>query len=140
MFKDVVFWFTCLKLVVWNQQEPLPPKQNEFLVGMKLEAVDKSNPSLIGVATVHEVDKDRIRIEFDGYKGSGYWTTYWDRDLLNAGWCHANGHPLKSPGKNRDISCKLCIWLAILGSLMTDSRKSHGHRMRECVNSNIENA
>ena len=70
---------------------------------MKLEAVNKVYPSVVGVATVLDVDEDRIRIEFDGYKGSGYWTTYLDRDLFNAGWCFANGHPLRPPGKNHFV-------------------------------------
>ena len=76
----------------------MPPNENGFMPGMKLEAVDKSNPSFIGVATIVEIDDDRVRIEFDGYKRSGYWTTYSDRDLFNAGWCHANGHSLRAPG------------------------------------------
>ena len=65
---------------------------------MKLEAVDKTNPAVIGIATVAEVDGDRVWIEFDGHEGSGYGTWYWDADLLNAGWCYANRHPLRPPG------------------------------------------
>ena len=82
---------------------------------MKLEAVDKGDPFVIGVASVVEVDADRIRIQFDGFKGSGYWTTYLDRDLFNAGWCLANGYPLRPPGINDiqrvviDINCILIV-------------------------------
>ena len=66
---------------------------------MKLEAVDKKKPALICVGTVAEIDNDRVRIEFDGYRGSGYWTVYYDRDLFQAGWCYANGYPLQPPGR-----------------------------------------
>jgi len=79
-------------------EEPQPPNENGFAAGMKLEAVDKSDPFVIGVASVVEVNEDRIRIQFDGFKGSGYWTTYLDRDLFNVGWCYANGYPLRPPG------------------------------------------
>ncbi len=79
-------------------QEPATPRENNFKAGMKLEAVVKNNPALIGVATVVEVDDNRIRIEFDGYPGAGYWTYYSDRDLFNAGWCYNNGYPLQPPG------------------------------------------
>ena len=80
-------------------QEPSPLKENKFATGMKLEAVDKKNPALVGVASIAEVDGDRVRIEFDGYKGSGYWTHFTDRDLFQAGWCFSNGYPLQPPGK-----------------------------------------
>ncbi|XP_065057114.1 polycomb protein Scm-like isoform X2 [Rhopilema esculentum] len=80
------------------KSEPSPPKENKFATGMKLEAVDKKNPALVGVASVAEVDGDRVRIEFDGYKGSGYWTHFTDRDLFQAGWCFSNGYPLQPPG------------------------------------------
>ena len=89
---------------------------------MKLEAVDKSDPFVIGVASVVEVNEDRIRIQFDGFKGSGYWTTYLDRDLFNVGWCYANGYPLRPPGMcDIDmhcvfIVCLLCVYLPIVNT------------------------
>ncbi len=74
------------------------PRGNNFRPGMKLEAVVKNNPALIGVATVSQIDNNRLKIDFDGYVGSGYWTCYSDRDLFHAGWCYANGYPLQPPG------------------------------------------
>ena len=65
---------------------------------MKLEAVDKNNPALIGVSTITEVDGEKVKVEFDGYKRSGYWTVFHDRDLFQVGWCYANGYPLQPPG------------------------------------------
>ena len=82
-----------------NSQEPKKPTENYFSVGMKLEAVDKSKLSIIGVASVVDVEGEQIKIEFDGYKGLGYWCHYCDRDLFPAGWCARAGHPLRPPGK-----------------------------------------
>ena len=65
---------------------------------MKLEAVNKQCPEKIGLATIVIVEGDQVRIEFDGYKGTGYWCYYADRDLFPAGWCARTGHPLQSPG------------------------------------------
>lgn len=81
------------------QQEPTPPKENLFKVGMKLEALDPKNPLLICVATVAGVDGDKIRVDFDGYLGSDYWCRYDSRDIFPVGWCYLSGHPLQPPGK-----------------------------------------
>ena len=86
-------------ILIHSFQEPTTPIENYFITGMKLEAVNKQNPAIISVATVADTDEERIRIEFDSYKGSGYWCHYSDRDLFPAGWCSRSGHPLKPPGK-----------------------------------------
>lgn len=72
--------------------------ENYFAVGMKLEAVNKQSPSVIGVASIVDVEGEQVKIEFDGYKGIGYWCHYYDRDLFAAGWCARTGHPLQPPG------------------------------------------
>ncbi|XP_066924748.1 polycomb protein Scm-like isoform X1 [Clytia hemisphaerica] len=79
------------------KKEPKKPMENYFTVGMKMEAVDKSKPSYIGVATVVDVEGEQIKIAFDGYKELGYWCHYYDRDLFPAGWCARSGHPLRPP-------------------------------------------
>lgn len=44
-----------------------------FQVGMKLEAVDRKNPSLVCVATIADVD-DRLLVHFDNWDESyDYW-------------------------------------------------------------------
>lgn len=73
--------------------------ENYFTVGMKLEAVDKSKPSVIGVASVVNVEGEQIKIEFDGFKGIGYWCHYCDRNIFPAGWCARANHPLRAPGR-----------------------------------------
>lgn len=46
----------------------------EFQVGMKLEAVDKKNPSLVCVATVADIVGDRLLVHFDNWDDSyDYW-------------------------------------------------------------------
>ena len=68
------------------------------MVGMKLEAVNKQTPSVIGVASVVDVEGEQVKIEFDGFKGIGYWCHYHDRDLFPVGWCARTGHALQPPG------------------------------------------
>lgn len=47
-----------------------------FEIGMKLEAVDRMNPSLICVATVTDVVDDRFLVHFDNWDDTyDYW---WD--------------------------------------------------------------
>ena len=80
-------------------KEPKKPMENYFTVGTKLEAVDHAKPSVIGVASVVDVEGEQIKIEFDGYKDLGYWCYFYDRGLFPAGWCSRSGHPLRPPGK-----------------------------------------
>lgn len=68
-----------------------------FEVGMKLEAVDNKNPQCICVATVANVDKDKIKISFDGWNNtSDYWCSYTSRDIFPVGWCKKSKHPLQA--------------------------------------------
>ena len=85
-------------LFVIQIQVPSMPPKNYFEVGMKLEAVDKQNPSVIGVGTVVSINGDIINIEFDGYPGLGYASHYGDRDFFPVGWCAHAKHPLRIPG------------------------------------------
>ena len=56
-----------------------PPKSSElngWKIGLKLEAVDRSNTSLICVATVTNVMDGRVLIHFDGWDlAYDYWVT-----------------------------------------------------------------
>ncbi|XP_057307411.1 polycomb protein Scm-like isoform X2 [Hydractinia symbiolongicarpus] len=83
-------------------KEPTGPLENYFSIGMKLEAVVKQTPHIIRVATVVDVDRHEIKIEFAGYKGVGYWCGYKCRDIFPAGWCLRTGHPLQPPGTKVD--------------------------------------
>ncbi|KAI5631175.1 mbt repeat domain-containing protein [Phthorimaea operculella] len=82
------------------QAEPPTPKTNLFVVGQKLEAVDKKNPQLICCATVGAVKNDQIHVTFDGWRGAfDYWCRYDSRDIFPVGWCARAGHPLQPPGQ-----------------------------------------
>ncbi|XP_023954325.1 polycomb protein Scm [Bicyclus anynana] len=82
------------------QPEPPTPKSNLFVVGQKLEAVDKKNPQLICCATVGAVKNDQIHVTFDGWRGAfDYWCKYDSRDIFPVGWCARAGHPLQPPGQ-----------------------------------------
>ncbi|XP_033903927.3 lethal(3)malignant brain tumor-like protein 1 isoform X1 [Acipenser ruthenus] len=72
--------------------------QHGFQVNLKLEVVDKRNPSLIRVATVEDIDEYRIKIHFDGWNHMyDYWIDSDSPDIHPAGWCERTGHPLKTP-------------------------------------------
>nr|ADO33057.1 sex comb on midleg [Biston betularia] len=82
------------------QPEPPTPKSNLFVIGQKLEAVDKKNPQLICCATVGAVKNDQIHVTFDGWRGAfDYWCKFDSRDIFPVGWCARAGHPLQPPGQ-----------------------------------------
>ncbi|XP_007487751.1 lethal(3)malignant brain tumor-like protein 4 isoform X1 [Monodelphis domestica] len=78
-------------------------KPHGFLVNMKLEAVDKRNPSLIRVATIVDVEDQRIKVHFDGWSHKyDYWMDVDSPDIHPIGWCNMTGHPLEVPYRERD--------------------------------------
>lgn len=82
------------------QKEPPTPDGNLFVVGQKLEAVDKKNPQLICTATVGAVKQDQIHVTFDGWRGAfDYWCRFDSRDIFPVGWCARSGHPMQPPGQ-----------------------------------------
>lgn len=83
--------------------KPMPPENNLFEIGMKLEAVDRKNPHLICPATVGDTKLEQVFISFDGWRGAmDYWSYFTSRDLFPAGWCKENDHPLSNPGTKGD--------------------------------------
>ncbi|XP_072170045.1 lethal(3)malignant brain tumor-like protein 4 [Diadema setosum] len=76
--------------------KPRPPLA--FEVGMKLECVDRRNPSLIRVATVADVEEYRILIHFDGWDSVyDYWVDDDSPDIHPVGWCAKTSHLLVLP-------------------------------------------
>ncbi|CAB1329426.1 unnamed protein product [Coregonus sp. 'balchen'] len=69
-----------------------------FEVGMKLEAVDRMNPSLICVATVTDVVDDRFLVHFDNWDDTyDYWCDASSPYIHPIGWCQERSLPLTPP-------------------------------------------
>ncbi|XP_072533233.1 lethal(3)malignant brain tumor-like protein 3 isoform X2 [Salminus brasiliensis] len=69
-----------------------------FRIGMKLEAVDKKNPSFICVATVTDLVDSRFLVHFDDWDESyDYWCDATSPYIHPVGWCQENGKTLTTP-------------------------------------------
>uniref|UniRef100_A0A671VXR0 Lethal(3)malignant brain tumor-like protein 1 n=1 Tax=Sparus aurata TaxID=8175 RepID=A0A671VXR0_SPAAU len=69
-----------------------------FETGMKLEAVDRMNPSLICVATVTDVVDDRFLVHFDNWDDTyDYWCDSSSPYIHPIGWCQERNLPLTPP-------------------------------------------
>nr|XP_033770092.1 lethal(3)malignant brain tumor-like protein 1 isoform X3 [Geotrypetes seraphini]XP_033770094.1 lethal(3)malignant brain tumor-like protein 1 isoform X3 [Geotrypetes seraphini] len=79
-----------------------PPNNNTppsgFRVGMKLEAVDRMNPSLICVATVTDVVDNCFLVHFDNWDDTyDYWCDPSSPYIHPVGWCQEHGKALTPP-------------------------------------------
>ncbi|KAM5221407.1 sex comb on midleg-like protein 2 [Ctenodactylus gundi] len=87
------------------RKEPPKPPENNFKIGMKLEAVDRKNPHMICPATIGNVRGDEVYITFDGWSGAfDYWCKYYSRDIFPIGWCCMTGHVLQPLGTNAPVT------------------------------------
>ncbi|XP_032760799.1 lethal(3)malignant brain tumor-like protein 1 [Rattus rattus] len=69
-----------------------------FQVGMKLEAVDRMNPSLVCVASVTDVVDSRFLVHFDDWDDTyDYWCDASSPYIHPVGWCQKQGKPLTPP-------------------------------------------
>ncbi|XP_038057788.1 lethal(3)malignant brain tumor-like protein 4 [Patiria miniata] len=76
-----------------------------FRKGMKLEAIDKKNPSLICVATVTDIMESRFLIHFDAWEDMyDYWCDSSSPYIHPVGWCEENGKILSPPNDYEDIA------------------------------------
>ncbi|XP_064082090.1 lethal(3)malignant brain tumor-like protein 3 isoform X1 [Macrobrachium nipponense] len=72
--------------------------RREFKVNMKVEAVDKRNPSLIRVATIIDIQDYQAKIHFDGWGDEyDYWVDDDSSDLHPPSWCNKTGYRLQVP-------------------------------------------
>ena len=79
--------------------EPVPPLENFFEVGQRLEAVDKKNPTLLCPARVDGVVGDRLLIAFEGYGDAfSYWCSREDRFIFPCQWHKKTGDELQPVG------------------------------------------
>uniref|UniRef100_H0WTP8 L3MBTL histone methyl-lysine binding protein 4 n=1 Tax=Otolemur garnettii TaxID=30611 RepID=H0WTP8_OTOGA len=76
-----------------------------FQPNMKLEVVDKRNPRLIRVATITDVDDQRVKVHFDGWDQKyDYWVEADSPDIHPVRWCDVTGHPLEVPHRANDVN------------------------------------
>uniref|UniRef100_A0A8D0L6Q9 L3MBTL histone methyl-lysine binding protein 3 n=1 Tax=Sphenodon punctatus TaxID=8508 RepID=A0A8D0L6Q9_SPHPU len=69
-----------------------------FRVGMKLEAVDKKNPTFICVATVTDMVDNRFLVHFDNWDESyDYWCEAASPHIHPVGWCKEHRRTLITP-------------------------------------------
>uniref|UniRef100_A0A8C9VXC0 Lethal(3)malignant brain tumor-like protein 1 n=1 Tax=Scleropages formosus TaxID=113540 RepID=A0A8C9VXC0_SCLFO len=97
-YKEEEFsWSNYLKLT----KAQVAPKElfvSPGRVGMKLEAVDRMNPSLICVATVTDVVDNRFLVHFDNWDDTyDYWCDASSPYIHPIGWCQERGLPLTPP-------------------------------------------
>lgn len=69
-----------------------------FRVGMKLEAKDRQNPTMIRVATVTDIQHQKLLIHFDGWTShQDYWCDPDSKDIHPVGWCEEGERKLQAP-------------------------------------------
>ncbi|XP_077209269.1 lethal(3)malignant brain tumor-like protein 3 isoform X4 [Paroedura picta] len=79
-----------------NQNTTVIP--SGFRVGMKLEAVDKKNPTFICVATVADMVENRFLVHFDNWDESfDYWCEAASPHIHPVGWCKEHRRTLITP-------------------------------------------
>lgn len=79
-----------------NQNTTVIP--SGFRVGMKLEAVDKKNPTFICVATVTDMVDNRFLVHFDNWDESyDYWCEAASPHIHPVGWCKEHKRTLITP-------------------------------------------
>ena len=86
-------------------QRPLPG----FKRGMKLEAVDRRNPTLVRAATVTDIEGYRVKIHFDGWDEIyDDWFEADSTDIHPVGWGEKTRHPLEPPLSKWCVMCMCC--------------------------------
>ncbi|KAL4649096.1 lethal(3)malignant brain tumor-like protein 3 isoform X1 [Arapaima gigas] len=84
------------KALFENQNTTVTP--SGFRIGMKLEAVDKKNPTFICVATVTDMVDSRFLVHFDNWDESyDYWCDATNPYIHPVDWCQKNGKTLTAP-------------------------------------------
>uniref|UniRef100_A0A8C7UJ03 L3MBTL histone methyl-lysine binding protein 3 n=1 Tax=Oncorhynchus mykiss TaxID=8022 RepID=A0A8C7UJ03_ONCMY len=84
------------KALFENQNTTVTPLG--FRIGMKLEAIDKKNPSFICVATVTDMVDSRFLVHFDNWDESyDFWCDATSPYIHAVGWCQDNDKILTTP-------------------------------------------
>ena len=83
-----------------------------FSVGMRLEAKDRLNPSMVAVVTVTDIKDGQLLIHFDGWTNSyDYWCKPTSADIHPKGWCARQGRTLHAPQGEPTFPLCTCVYM-----------------------------
>lgn len=93
------------KILFSNKSSASNVCPNGFRVGMKLEAVDKKNSSLVCVASIADIVDGRCLIHFDSWDEIyDYWADPSSPYIHPVGWCEEHDVTLTPPNQYKDPS------------------------------------
>ncbi|XP_010177116.1 PREDICTED: lethal(3)malignant brain tumor-like protein 3, partial [Mesitornis unicolor] len=118
-----------------------PVTPSGFRLGMKLEAVDKKNPSLLCVATIVDMVDNRLLIHFDNWDESyDYWCEASSPYIRPVGYCQETGTPLTTPPGYKDS--KAFSWEIYLEETNSQAAPARAFKLRPAhgfqVNTKLE--
>ncbi|XP_078236311.1 lethal(3)malignant brain tumor-like protein 4 isoform X3 [Pogona vitticeps] len=106
-----------------------PVTPSGFRVGMKLEAVDKKNPSLMCVATIADMLDNRLLVHFDNWGESyDYWCDASSPYIRPVGYCQETGTPLTTPAEYKDF--KTFSWEKYLEETGSQAAPARAFKLR----------
>ncbi|KAM4047766.1 lethal(3)malignant brain tumor-like protein 3 isoform 2-T2 [Anomaloglossus baeobatrachus] len=106
-----------------------PVTPSGFRVGMKLEAVDRKNPSLLCVATIFDIVENRLLIHFDNWDHSyDYWCDASSPYIRPVGHCQESSISLTTPPDYKDP--KTFSWEAYLEKTGTQAAPARAFKVR----------
>ncbi|XP_049626846.1 lethal(3)malignant brain tumor-like protein 4 [Suncus etruscus] len=135
--KDKFVWMNYLKACklqnapkkLFRNRSTNGPMPKEFQVGMKLEAIDRKNPSLVCVATIADIVEDRLLVHFDNWDDSyDYWCDANSPYVQPVGWCQKNGKTLIAPQGYPDP--ENFSWIEYLKTTQTKAVPAKGFKRR----------
>ncbi|XP_061216616.1 lethal(3)malignant brain tumor-like protein 3 isoform X2 [Neopsephotus bourkii] len=106
-----------------------PVTPSGFRLGMKLEAVDRKNPSLMCVATITDMVDNRLLVHFDNWDESyDYWCEASSPYIRPVGYCQETGTPLTTPPGYNDS--KGFSWERYLEETNSQSAPARAFKLR----------
>ncbi|XP_057258935.1 lethal(3)malignant brain tumor-like protein 3 isoform X4 [Pezoporus wallicus] len=106
-----------------------PVTPSGFRLGMKLEAVDKKNPSLMCVATITDMVDNRLLVHFDNWDESyDYWCEASSPYIRPVGYCQETGTPLTTPPGYKDS--KAFSWERYLEETNSQAAPARAFKLR----------
>lgn len=114
-FLPVHYWSVALFALFLFKQKV---KVYKFKVGMKVEAVDLEDLSVVRVATITNVMGRILQLFFDGQSRFQFIDAD-SPDIYPVGWCKRTNHPLSTPlGTSECHYFGLCLLLELLLSYL----------------------